>query len=299
MLSPIDKISARHGNDIMQIVVTTRCNLRCSNCTQLIPFRTDYDFMSLECFEKAVLSVNDWPGLVALFGGNPCVHPQFPELCRIMAKHITPQHRGLWTNNLHKHAEIAKETFGQGVGRFNAGGLNLNAHADAKAAEAMDAAFPGRVIPSSWNQPSHHAAILVSWQDLGLTEKQWVAKREACDINQNWSGAIVERDGEPFGYFCEVAASLDGIRGENSGVPAVPGWWKNGMSAFASQVRNCCDRGCGIPLRHAGRLDTEEIYNVSESFLPVIEGRGKGQMVQLVDSISQTCTTATDYTRAR
>jgi hypothetical protein len=294
MLAPVDKIINPRGNDIIQIVVTTRCDRECSNCTQLLPFRRDYAFMSLECFEKACVSVADWPGLVAMFGGNPCVHPQFPELCEIMASHIRPEHRGLWTNNLHKHAEIAKHTLGKGVGRWNPGGLNLNAHADAKAAEAMDRAFPGKVIASSWSNPSHHAAILLNYRDFGISEDDWIRRRESCDINQNWSGAIVERHGLPWGYFCEVAAALDGIRGENSGVPARPGWWRQGMDAFEGQVRNCCDRGCGVPLRHKGHLDTEEVYDVSASFAPFVSGsKTKTIPVDAVDS----CAVATDYSR--
>src|SRR5678815_468381 len=295
MLAPIDKISNSRGNDIMQIVVTTRCDRDCSNCTQLLPFRQDYAFMSLECFEEACISVKDWPGLVAMFGGNPCVHPQFPELCAIMRKHIDPEHRGLWSNNFLKHADVVKMTFGQGVGRYNAGGLNLNAHGDPKAAEAMDAVFPGKVISSSWNKGSRHAAILLNYRDFGITDEQWVPLRESCDINRNWSGAIVERGRQqPYGYFCEVAAALDGIRAENSGVPAVPGWWKHGIDAFGGQVKNCCDRGCGVPLRHEGHLDIEETYDVSPSFANL--GRRGNPKLNTIDQIQKT-ELVTNYTR--
>ena len=122
MLAPIDKLSNPHGNDIIQIVVTTRCDRNCSNCTQLLPFRVDYAFMSLDCFEGACISVKDWPGLVAMFGGNPCVHPQFPELCRIMAKHITPEHRaklaGLRINSevyrTSRHRMVERDRAGNG-----------------------------------------------------------------------------------------------------------------------------------------------------------------------------------------
>jgi len=299
MLAPIDKISNPRGNDIMQIVVTTRCDRNCSNCTQLLPFRVDYAFMSTECFEQACISVADWPGLVAMFGGNPCVHPKFPELCQIMAQHIAPEHRGLWTNNLMKHGEIAAQTFGKGKGRFNAGGLNLNAHTNTAAADEMNRWFPGRVIPQSIHTPAKHAALLVDYRDFGITEEQWPAKREACDYNRDWSGAIVGRDGGPYGYFCEIAAAMDGIRGENSGIPATPGWWKQRMPAFEAQVKNCCDRGCGGPLRDKGNIDIEETYRVSKSFLPLaVDRRNLGTKIEQVDQLNSKCARSTDYARA-
>ena len=271
MLAPIDKIEAG-GNDTIQIVVTRACSLAlCSNCTQLLPFRRDALHMSLECFRAAVESVKDWPGIVAMFGGNPCNHPQFPELCRILAEHVRPERRGLWTNDLRQHGEIAAETFGKGR-------LNLNAHADPEAAAGFDRWFPGRIIESSRSRASWHSPILLHWHDMGLTLQEWHDARERCDINQRWSGAIVERDGNPFAYFCEVASALDGIRGENHGVPAVPGWWRERMNGYGDQVSACCDRGCGIPLNRLGQLDRDDTYDYSASFAPLVEMRIKGTL---------------------
>lgn len=286
MLAPIDKIQNR-GNDIMQIVVTTACDLKCSNCTQLLPFRRDYKFMSLDCFEQAVLSMEGWPGVVALFGGNPCVHPQFPELCSILAEHRAPSQRGLWSNHLFKHGQIAMETFSESR-------LNLNAHASRAAAALFETYFSNQWIQGSDTRASWHASILVDRRDLGMTDKEWVARRERCDINQYWSGAILERDGKPYGYFCEVAGALDGIRGENHGVPAERGWWREGMSGFAEQVRGCCDRGCGVPLRLEGHRDFEEIYDRSPSWNNLVSSRAvPGAEGPVLPQIQR----ATDYMR--
>lgn len=289
MLAPIDKIS-HGGNDIMQIVVTTSCDRDCSNCTQLLPFRRDYRFMSIACFEAAVRSMAGWPRVVALFGGNPCVHPQFPKLCEILSAHVPAKQRGLWTNNLFKHGQIAAGTFSQGR-------LNLNAHGNPLAYDEMNRWFPGRVIRESRDKASWHATILADYRDLGIADTDWVAAREHCDINQHWSGAIVERDGQPYGYFCEVAASLDGVRGENHGIPAVPGWWKERMPTFEGQVRNCCDRGCGVPLRLKGHLDRDETYDVTSSWATPFLTGGSGTQIQIHESESEHCAVATDYVR--
>ncbi|HKX46141.1 MAG TPA: hypothetical protein VJP77_05525 [Planctomycetota bacterium] len=261
MLTPKDKIDAG-GNRNIQVVVTTGCDLfRCSNCTQLLPFRRDYRHMTLDCFREAVASLSDWPGVVALFGGNPCVHPRFPELCAILAAAVPPARRGLWTNNLRDHGKIAAETFGKGV-------LNLNAHGDMDAYRAMDRFFPGRVIRESGSRASWHSPILLAWADLGVTRAAWEGARESCDLNREWSAAIKQGpDGKPRAYFCEVAASIDGIRGTDNGVPAVPGWWKAPMAAYEGQVKHCCDAGCGVPLRRLGHLDKDATYDVSPSWL--------------------------------
>lgn len=289
MLAPIDKL-ARHGNDIIQVVITTACDRNCSNCTQLLPFRKDYRFMSPECFAQAIGSLREWPGIVALFGGNPCVHPMFGEFCRMLADTIAPEHRGLWTNNVFKHGAIAAETFSQGR-------LNLNAHGDAEAYAEMNRWFPGKVITGSDTQHSMHAGILVDRHDLGMTDGEWVSRRERCDINQKWSGAVVQRDGKPYAYFCEVAAALDGVRHENHGVPALNGWWRNTMAEFGDQVRQCCDRGCAVPLRLVGHRDDAETYDVSAAMLPLTLQPRVPTTIAPVATFGEQTRAADDYMR--
>lgn len=287
MLAPIEKVR-RGGNDTIQVVVTTACDRACSNCTQLLNFRTDYRFMSVECFSDAVNSVREWPGIVALFGGNPAVHPHFNELCEILSEAIPPERRGLWTNHTFKHGEIAAQTFGKGR-------LNLNAHANPEAAKAMNAAFPGRVIRGSEANPSWHSAILADYRDFGMSDAEWTQKREACEINSKWSGAIVERNGKPFAYFCEVAAAIDGIRGENSGIPATPGWWREYMPVFEHQVKHCCDRGCGVPLKIKGHLDRDDTYDVSPSWLPFTENHRGKIHIETIGAAQKQTHEVTDY----
>lgn len=282
MKAPTDK-----PNDTIQIIVTRSCNLFfCSNCTQLLPFRTDAKHMSLSVFRQAVESLTDWPGIVGVFGGNPCTHPQFPELCAIISDLIPPHRRGLWTNDLLEHGEIAART-------FNKGRLNLNAHADEAAAAEIDKWFPGRLIESSRKRPSWHSPILMDRRDIGMSDEQWVEAREQCDINQRWSAAIREYDGQAVGYFCEVAAALDGVRGENHGIPVVPGWWRWKMDRFEEQVNQCCDRGCGVPLKGLGHLDRDDTYDVTEAWVPLTVNRKVQTVVH--QTMPQTTQMPTDY----
>lgn len=263
MKAPYDKVApgANPRNDIIQVIVTNRCDLfTCSNCTQLLPFRKDTHFMSVEVFREALRSLAGWPGVRAMFGGNPCSHPQFDELCAVMEEEVPSQaQRGLWTNSLLGKGQVARKTFWP-HGRFN-----LNVHESKSAADEMREWLPGIEVLGE-RRASWHSPILLNYRDYGMTDEQWVAARETCDINQRWSAAIAERDGHAYGYFCEVGAALDGIRGTNHGLLAVPGWWKFGMEMFQEQVVKCCDSGCGVPLRRKGSLDRDDNYDLSPSW---------------------------------
>jgi hypothetical protein len=265
------KAPTEKKNDTIQIEVTRSCNLySCSNCTRLLPFRQDTLHMSVDVFRQALRSLKGWRGIRGVFGGNPCSHPKFADLMQVLVEEVPDQRqRGIWTNNLMKHGSLVRDVF-YPLGRFN-----LNAHADGAAAAEIDRWLPGKLIPTSRDRASWHSPILLDWRDMGLSESEWVAARETCDINQTWSAAILERDGQPFAYFCEVGGALDGMRGENHGIPAVEGWWRRGMDGFGDQVAQCCDRGCGVPLRRLGHKDIEDTYDYSASFIPLVNGKLK------------------------
>lgn len=279
MLTPADKLNSG-GNRIIQIVVTRKCDLfYCSNCTQLLPFRRDAVEMTPDVFRAAIRSLSGWPGTIAMFGGNPCTHSAFPELCRIMREEVpNVRQRGLWTNNFLGHGKVIQETFQYGV-------LNLNVHGDTAAATQMRRWLPERPIYGETGR-DHHGPMLLDYRDYGITDRQWAFLRERCDVNRNWSAAIMQRDTDdgpaPFVYFCEVAGSLDGIRGENHGLRASAGWWRLPISEFEQQISQCCDRGCGVPLRRQGHQDQEDTYDVSPSMTPLtVRGRGLGGKLKL------------------
>lgn len=253
--------------------------------------------MSLDCFRKAVRSVADWPGVIGLFGGNPCVHPKFPELCEILCEEIPEQRRrGLWSNNLMDHGEAVKKTF------YPHGRFNMNAHMDAAAAKEIERWLPGKLIRNSASQPSWHSAILLNWRDMGLSVSEWIRLRERCDINLKWSACIREHEGEPVAYFCEVAAAIDGIMGNNHGIPATPGWWHRKMSAFSSQVSCCCDIGCGVPLRGLGHMDRDDTYDMTPSWRARLQCDSFDPKVKIethgLEPLAK-CVEATDYMRLR
>lgn len=310
MLTPLDKIQ-RGGNDIIQVVITRSCDLfNCSNCTQALPFRKDPQFMSLDCAEEALKSLEGWPGVVGMFGGNPCTHPQFQEMCWLWEKYVPINQRGLWTNNLLGKGKIASQTFIDGVSRFN-----FNVHTNGAAAEEMRRYYPKTMVYGE-HKRSTHGNLLGYYKDYGVNDKDWFEARERCDINQKWSAGIYARwlwdknnDPEvsqdfkvqkPLVYFCEVAGAIDGVTGENNGLPAIKDWWRKPIGDFARQIGRCCDRNCVVPLKYRGSADLDFNYDVSKSVVQLTTTRiGKKVGVTVHDAPQTTLKELTDYQELR
>ena len=69
--------------DIVQIDISTKCHLKCSNCTRLIPHQTQRADMELETFERAVQSMEGWNGpnkLIGIIAGEPTLHANFEQI---------------------------------------------------------------------------------------------------------------------------------------------------------------------------------------------------------------------------
>jgi hypothetical protein len=245
----IQKMRAPSAMQIICIDVTNKCDLACSNCTRLLENQVGFWDMTPENFRKALKSLADFPGVIAVIGGNPCMHPEFPELCRIIAEEMPDKSkRGLWTNNFFKHRDLADRTFGF---------FNLNPHGDARGAKSLKPyKGQGRYGLAYHRGNSVHSPILTAVKDLFDEEKMW-DRISTCDINQNWSASIVQNKGQLRAYFCEVSASFDLARGEDHGIEVVDGWWKKPIADFSGQIRKFCP-GCGIPARIRGTVDAAQ-----------------------------------------
>jgi len=232
---------------VVQIIVTNRCDGACSNCTQMIPYQRSRVDMSPSNFRRAVDSVAGYPGVVGMFGGNPCLHPKFPELCEMFREHGPDKpKRGIWSNDIHGHGALVSATFGY---------HNFNVHGCEKAATRMRAAVPDAKI---WgiDTPSIHAPVMVYPPEDSNT---WDAVAQ-CAINQHWSAAIVERGGDLLIYYCEVAAAMANVLGvspDHDRMPPVePGVLDWQMDIYSRQIQRYC-RICGVPLSLSGRPDND------------------------------------------
>src|ERR1700740_2033138 len=75
----------------MQIIcvdITNKCDLACSNCTRLLENQDAFWDMSVDNFRVAVRSLRDYPGIIAVIGGNPVMHKHFDEICHVFCEEI-------------------------------------------------------------------------------------------------------------------------------------------------------------------------------------------------------------------
>ena len=288
----------RHGiyrGGIIQIHVTRACDRSCNNCTQGSNLKGPVHHMSLDMFRIAVDSLKDYFGVVGIFGGNPCIHPQFPELCTELRRTIPWVQRGLWSNHPKgkgRHCAIT----------FNPAYSNLNVHQSQEAWDEFHRDWPEcRPYLKGLDSDSRHSPPFVAMKDVVPDEQKRWELIANCDINKNWSALIGEFRGELRGYFCEIAAAQAMLHQDepdypDTGVPIVPGWWKQGQDAFDKQIRKHCHE-CGVPLRGHGALaNSDEPSQFSATHASIYRTRGGAvqQVTQLVQ-LGKSLVRATDY----
>jgi hypothetical protein len=287
-ISPAERAIAKMRSPsrmhIICIDVTNKCDLSCSNCTRLLKYQDSLWEMTPDNFRIALKSLTGYTGIIAMIGGNPCTHSKFEQLCQIFEEEIPNRaQRGLWTNNIFKHRIIIEKTFGA---------FNLNPHNEPRAIDQLTDLYNNMVVKRKFNGAlhtghSHHAPLLTAVKDLYSEELMW-QKISCCDVNREWSAAIVQNNGELRAYFCEVAASFDLARAQDNGLPVIPGWWQNPIQTYGTQVKHFCP-GCGVPARLKGHNDHEQTdtYTVSNADLAEKANRRKNRNVILLSQDNQ------------
>ena len=260
---------------IICIDVTNKCDLACSNCTRLLANQDHFWDMTIENFKNAVNSLKEFPGVVVIIGGNPCMHPKFDELSKIF-KELRPDKnkRGLWTNNFFKHEKIATEVYGV---------FNLNTHGNSRSIKSLkNFEFKGGYHPDN----SHHSPILTAIKDLYEDKDEMWRIISNCDVNHNWSASIVQNKGKLRAYFCEVAASFDLARGEDNGLEITEDWWKREIFDYKKQIDHFCP-GCGVSAKLRGSMDKDEIdtYSKSNEDIAIKSQEKKGRDILRVNSL--------------
>lgn len=284
MKSPQDRRPSVWHGGVLQIWVTRACDKSCFGCTQGSNLAGKPGMITPEQFEQACLSLSDYFGVVGVFGGNPCLHPQFPLLCEILREYIPRSRRGLWSNNLNGHGKICRATFNPSVS-------NLNVHLDRAAYDEMKRDWP-ECHPCGLDSDSRHSPPFVAMQDVIADEEERWRLIGECDVNQFWSAMICVVRGELRGFFCELAGAQAMLHQHepdypDTGLPVVPGWWNQPMAAFDAQVRLHC-HACGIPLRGHGELAVGgKVEQASKTHLPIYKPKQNGREVQEVMQIEE------------
>lgn len=268
----------------LQVHITRACDLACFGCTQGSNLAGKPVVMSLEHFERAVQTLVDYPGVVGIFGGNPCVHPYFEEICEILSKYIEFEHRGLWSNNLMGYGAICRKT-------FNPAYSNLNVHTSREAFEEIRRDWP-EAFPKGLAD-SRHSPPFVAIKDMeDISEEDMWRMIQTCDINKYWSAMVCVFRNQLRGYFCELAGAQSMLH-ENekdypdTGVEITHDWWKPNVNYFSSQISKHCP-DCGIPLRGFGSLAIGgKVEQVSKTHVDIYKMKRPGRTIEIVTSTKQ------------
>lgn len=272
-------------NGIIQIVLTRACTLSCHGCTQGSNLAGRPAIITLDDFEQAVASLAGYWGLVACFGGQPTLHPQFPDICRILRAYFPREQRGLWTNALNGHGAVCRETFDERQSNFNL-------HLSEEAAREFRRDWP-EAVPylKGLDQDSVHGSPWVAVKDVVPDEEERWKLIGACDISKWWSAALGPIPGRGLrAYACEIAYAQAALHADDPdwpdvGIVPTPGWWRQPIEAYEAQINQHC-HACGIPLRRPGQFaiggDHEEF---SETHRYIARPKTRGRPVQIIESI--------------
>lgn len=284
MVAPGQRRERIWRGGVLQIHVTRACDLACFGCTQGSNLGGKPVVMPLDDFEKACQSLQGYWGVVGVFGGNPALHPKFEELCEILASYFPFEQRGLWCNHPRGKGAIMRRTFNPAVS-------NLNVHLSVEAYDEFVRDWPEcRNKLKGHDTDSRHSPPFVALQDVVPDESERWRLIADCDINRHWSAMLCTVPGRGLrAYFCELAGAQAMLHAHDpnwpdTGLPAEPGWWREGMAEFADQVRFHCHR-CGIPLRRYGQLaiggDFEEVSQAHADIYRLKDRQRPIELVQL------------------
>ena len=248
---------------IIQIDITNACANSCSNCTRFCGHHTKPFFMDFETFKTAVNSLDDYKGCVGIIGGEPTLHPEFEKFAdyigqRRLGKAMTNSRKPIL--DMVSHMDIYLRDFIHGRnGLWNS--LNNGYY---KHFETINDNFETQCLNDHKNT-CRHQALLMDRKDLGISDEEWIIKRENCWIQNTWSATITPKGA----FFCEVAASLDMLFNGPGGWEVTNDWWKRDVKDFKDQLHWCelCSGCLDVPQR----LSTDGRDDITISMLKKLQ----------------------------
>lgn len=243
--------------DIVQIDISTKCHLRCSNCTRMIPHQPSREDMPVETFETAVKSMEGWNApnkLIGIIAGEPTIHSDFEKISRRFSE--------LWGGDDTPNGKAPIRDFNQfamerlfdrsnGRGLWTSLGAGFYKHYET----IME-------VYSHWNTNTHesagqHQALLITRKDYqettGMSDEQWELNRDDCWVQKLWSATINDKGA----YFCEVAGALDRLYFNGKHAWGVEqGWWQRTPEDFKDQLDLC--NYCALAQPGPSQLDILE-----------------------------------------
>jgi len=236
------------ASKLIQIEVTNACVNQCANCTRCVGHHPKPFLMDLETVKKILDSIDGFEGMVGIMGGEPTLHPNFPEICKLLQERIPKKRRGLWTSghNWEMFKNIIEETFPKE-------NIVYNEHS---------------------TEGGMHQPLLVAMKDIIKDRKLREELKDNCWAQRRWETCSVVPCGA---YFCEIAGALDILfNNGNNAISIEPGWWKN-TELFKKQ-KKICDN-CGAPVPIGGISDRASFDLISKSNLKKLKKIGSPKVL--------------------
>lgn len=200
---------------IIQIEATNACRYCCAHCTRTVRHIATPWFAELEFINRALRSLAGYGGCVGCMGGEPTLHPEFDEICKLYRRHFPARQCGLFT---------------------------CKGPAYERNRDAIAATF-GRIYFTDHSLPTLHQPLLVASEEVVPDETLRRELYDDCWVQNFWSPSI-----SPAGaFFCEIAMALDRLFGGPGGWPIEPGWWRRRPEEFKEQAARSCGR-CSMAL---------------------------------------------------
>ena len=202
----------------IQIDITNACHLSCSNCNRLVGHHKKPYFMDLDTIDKAIESLEGFPGNIGIIGGEPTLHPEFVEICKLVQKKIPRQKRQIATatKRWDDYKEVILETF------------------DVECIQYNDHSASGEV---------YHQPVLVAAEDI-LEDRELMWRLIGnCWMQWRWCGSITPKGG----FMCETAGAMDYLFEGPGGYPIEKGWWNKETEEITDQVKRYCAK-CSMPI---------------------------------------------------
>ena len=202
--------------------------------------------MSLDEFKHVVDSLEGYPKMIGLIGGEPIIVPWFAEECRYLASKFPRAQLGLWSvfpagEKYSRHREVICETFGN---------ILLNDHS-----------VPGIM----------HAPMLVAAGEYFENKKDLHIAAWNCWVQNSWSPGITPKGA----FFCEVAAEIDQLfDGPGGWDVSEHQWWKKTPADFADQIDFACTK-CGGCLPLERRSSQDNRCDISEGNFELLKGKSR------------------------
>lgn len=237
-----------HQMKLIQIEITNACHLQCANCTRFVGHHKKPFYMPLETVERALDTLQEFPGHVGIMGGEPTLHPQFSEICLLLQRKIPDKmRREFWTagHKWNEYHDVIHQTFEEKY-------IAYNDHSDP--------------------DEGTHQPLLVAIDEVVEDKILMWKVIDNCWIQQRWSASITPKGA----FFCEVAAAQDHLFDGPGGWPIEKSWWKKGPDAFQDQVGRYCPRcSAALPLPVSNNHEPYDIISPGNAQLLAQAGSPK------------------------